>query len=73
MLVMYALKDAAYWRSGERIFPAVNLNEKDIKIALSKLGFKIVYISSIPAEVIDEKAENYEGYKGFIFVCAKKT
>ncbi|MBI4225694.1 hypothetical protein HY612_01130 [Candidatus Roizmanbacteria bacterium] len=72
ILAMSALKNATYWRAGNNFFPAVDINEKDIKKILNRLGFKILNLNSIKAEVVDEKSPDYEGYKGMMFVIAKK-
>lgn len=71
-LIMTALKNATHWRVGDAIFPAVNIMEEDVKSVLKDLGFRDVTITTIAAEVTDETAENYEGYKGMIFVLARK-
>ncbi|OGK22303.1 hypothetical protein A2866_05315 [Candidatus Roizmanbacteria bacterium RIFCSPHIGHO2_01_FULL_39_8] len=72
LLVMSALKDATYWKAGSKFFPAVHIDEDDLKRLLKSLYFKILTLFTIPAEVVDEKAENFEGYKGMIFLTAKK-
>lgn len=74
LLVMTAIKDAQYYRIGDKIFPAVKINEEDMVRVLTKLGFQKSDISvySIPAEVVDEELKGYTGYKGIIFLKARK-
>lgn len=72
-LLMTALKESTYWRTGKNLFPSVNINETDIEKLLNNLGFKFIKSTSIPAEIVDENADNYEGYKGMIFVNASKN
>lgn len=74
VLIITFLKDAEYYKIGDKIFPAANIHENDVKRVLKKLNFDLstLYIHSIEADVIDEKSELYEGYKGMMFVKAKK-
>lgn len=72
LLLMSALKDATYWKAGKSFFPAVKIDENDLERILKNLHFEIQTLFMIPAEVVDEKARNYEGYKGMIFIAAKK-
>lgn len=73
-LIMTALKEAQYYRIGDKMFPAVNINEEDFIRVLTKLGFQETnfILSSIPAEITNEDLQGYVGYKGMIFLKAKK-
>ena len=73
VLIMSALKNAAYWRTLNKFYPAVSINENEIKKIFNKLGLKIISITSIQAEVTNKDSDKYEGYQGMIFVSAKKT
>lgn len=72
-VIVSALKDATYYRVGGKFFPAVSITENDLKKVLGKLGFEIIDLYCVPAEVLDIKSPDYEGYQGFIFVKAKKN
>lgn len=71
-LVMTALKNASYYKVGGKSFPAVNITESKLKKALINNGLNVLYIRSVPAQELDPSSPMYEGYKGFIFVHAKK-
>ena len=74
ILIMTAIKGAKYYHVGRKTFPATNIEEEDIVEVLTRLGFEetkfILY--SIPAEVENEELMGYTGYKGIIFLKAKK-
>lgn len=70
VLIMTALKDAGAYRVGKLRFPAVTILEDDIEKKLKSLGFKDISINTIRAEIIQEDAKEFKGYKGIIFVKA---
>lgn len=72
VIIMTALKHAHWYYVGSKQFPATYLDEEDIKRVLEKLGFKDFYFHTIEAEVTDENDDNFEGYKGMIFVKAQR-
>ena len=53
---------------------AVSVTESDLINVLTNLGFQETsfVLHSIPAEVMDEEPKGYTGYKGLIFLRAKK-
>lgn len=71
ILIITALKEAKYYRVGQRLFPAVSITEADVKEILSRLGFSIEILETAIAENPDERSKNHLGYKGFILVKAK--
>lgn len=73
ILIMTAIKGANYYHVGKRAFPATSIIEEDILNVLTKLGFEEAsfFSDSIPAEV-EEDFAGYTGYKGIIFLKAKK-
>lgn len=73
VLIMSALKEADYWRVGNKYFPAVKITEDDLNLLLIKSGFKVVLLETIAADVVDEKSPDYEGYKGMIFSKAVRN
>lgn len=74
ILIMTAIKGAEYYHVGKRTFPATSIEEEDIIKVLTKLKFEETsfFSYSIPAEVGDEELAGYTGYKGIIFLKAKK-
>ena len=74
-LIMTAIQGAKYYYVNGRYFHAASITEIDLLRALIKQGFNPdnIRINSIPAEVTDERAENYKGYKGIIFLKARKS
>lgn len=73
LLEMAAITGATYWMSGVQKLPAVYVSEQDLKTLLVRLGLKITYTHTIPAEVLDETSPDYTGYTGMIFLTARKT
>lgn len=67
LFVTTALRNAKYYELAERRFPAVDINEEDLKKVLITLGFQR---DSIVFRTI--KAYPYRGYDGMIFLRAKK-
>lgn len=74
-LIMTAIKEAMYYHVGKKVFPAVSVTEEDIIEVLTDLGFNeaSIVVSAIPAEVMNEELIGYTGYKGLVFVRAKKS
>lgn len=70
-LILTSLKEAEYYRVGNRKFPAVYLTEGDIVLTLKELGFQDFLLRSIPAEAEGEN-EGYKGYNGMIFIRASR-
>lgn len=72
-LIMTAIKGANYYRVGNKLFPAVEITEKHVVIALQELGFRedLLFMRSIEAEHTREKRKNSQGYNGMIFLRAK--
>jgi hypothetical protein len=73
ILVTTALKNATYYKVGNKLFPAVNITEKKLEKTLNKFGLKVSYLKTVPAQELDVNSPDYEGYKGFIFIVAKKA
>lgn len=73
IFIMTAIKEAEYYHVGKRKFPAANITEDDIIELLTKLKFEETnfILDSISAE-IEEGVIGYTGYKGIIFLKAKK-
>lgn len=74
VLVMSAIKEAEHYRVGKKLFPAVGISEEDLIEVLAPLGFEETsfVLSSIPAEVTNEELKGYSGYKGIIFLKARR-
>jgi len=64
--------DAAYWKSGNQVFPAVSLNDEDLCAELVEFGFKIMHLETLEADVIDPQSPDYEGYSGMAMVVAQR-
>lgn len=72
-LVMTAIRNARYWRSGEDTFAAYAIQKVDLERELKKLGFKVVISRQIDADQVDPTHPEYEGYDGMVFVLAQKV
>lgn len=74
ILIMSAIKEAENYRVGKKLFPAVGISEEDLIEVLTPLGFEETsfMLSSIPAEVTNEELKGYSGYKGIIFLKARR-
>lgn len=72
-LIMTAIKEADYYHVGKRTFPATRITEEDILNVLTDLVFEETsfFSYSVPAE-IEEEFVGYTGYKGIIFLKARK-
>lgn len=74
-LIMTALKEAQYYTIQGKTFPAASVKEENLLSVLKKVGFQeadFIHLNSIPAEVTVEGLKGYHGYKGIIFLKAKK-
>lgn len=74
-LTMTAIKGANYYSVGDKLFPAVIIDEDDISAFLLKSGFKEenIYIQTIKAEQIEETKNDFVGYTGMAFVFAHRA
>lgn len=68
LFIITALKHAAYYELGDKVFPAVDISEIDLMDVLEVNGFAK---KSIRYKTI--KAMPYRGYKGMIFMKAVKN
>lgn len=71
-LVMTAIRNARYWRSGDDSFASYAIQKKDLEEELKKMGFRIVISRQIDADQTDPTHPGYEGYDGMVFVLAQK-
>lgn len=71
-LVMTAIRNASYWRSGDESFASYAIQKKDLEQELKKMGFKIVISRQIDADQTDPTHPEYEGYDGMVFVLAQR-
>lgn len=74
VLIMTAIKGAEYYRVGSKLYPAVSIDERDLVQVLVRNGFyeSNMIIETIASERTDEAMEDYQGYKGMVFVKAQK-
>lgn len=74
-LITNIVKNSRYWHVGDKKFLSVKVDEDDIYTVLVEIGFdrKNIYLSTIPAEVLDDKGKGGQGYDGIISVFAKKN
>jgi len=71
-LVMTAIRNARYWRSGDDHFASYAIQKKDLEQELKRMGFKIVISRQIDADQTDPTHPEYEGYDGMVFVLAQR-
>ncbi|MEM8805154.1 MAG: guanitoxin biosynthesis pre-guanitoxin forming N-methyltransferase GntF [Cyanobacteria bacterium P01_G01_bin.38] len=73
-LIMTAIQEAEFYYVNGRRYPAVPVSADDVARVLSRLGFhpENICLESIPAEVTNERDEDYKGYKGMLFIKANR-
>ena len=71
LFVMTAIEKASFWKVGGRYYPAVYIDEADIRDTLTLLGFVDLSITFEPAEVVEDDALGFEGYKGIVLTKAR--
>lgn len=74
-LIMTAIQGASFYCVEGRRYPAVSVTPEDVVRVLSCQGFDTenLLLQQIPAEVTDTSHKNYKGYKGMLFVKAKRS
>lgn len=73
-LIMTAIQEASFYCIEGRRYPAVAVSETDVIRVLAQHGFdtRNMLIDRIPAEVTNVADSDYKGYKGMLFVKAKR-
>jgi hypothetical protein len=71
VLVTTALTGAEYWKLGDQVFPAVQIDETDMKRLLESLRFEVLILRTIESEEQDHTSPNFEGYTGMVFAKAR--